>query len=412
MTKTKLILGALAIASVGTNACAKPRAFGEDVEFLRKHTDVVVLKNGERQVAVVPQYQGRVMTSTTAAEGGPSFGWLNYKVIERGLLSEEEAKGSLEAHIYVFGGEERFWLGPEGGQFGIFFKPGDPFEFSVWKTPAALDTEPYCVVSQAKDSIAFSHDFQLMNHSGTRFSVGVERTVRLLGDNTLSDVFGGHVPGGVRYVAYESDNLIRNKGEEPWTEKSGMLSIWLLGMYKPSPGTTVVIPFKEGKEVELGPVVNDSYFGKVPPDYIKVSDSAVFFKGDGTRRGKIGIGPARSKGIAGSYNSDDRVLTLVTYNMPKKNGGYVNSMWEFQDEPFGGDAINAYNDGSPGPGLDPLGPFYELETSSPAAALKPGESIRHIQRTIHIEGPEQELDVIARNTLGVALSVIEGAFRK
>lgn len=42
-----------------------------------------------------------------------------------------------------------------------------------------------------------------------------------------------------------------------------------------------------------------------------------------------------------------------------------------------------------GSGLDPLGPFYELETSSPAAALNPGESLRHIQRTIHIKGPEK-----------------------
>jgi hypothetical protein len=24
-------------------------------------------------------------------------------------------------HINVFGGEDRFWLGPEGGQFSIFF---------------------------------------------------------------------------------------------------------------------------------------------------------------------------------------------------------------------------------------------------------------------------------------------------
>lgn len=74
MTKTKLILGALIIVSVGTSACAKPRAFWEDVEFLRKRTDVVMLKNDEQHVAVVPQYQGHVMTSTTAVESGPSYG--------------------------------------------------------------------------------------------------------------------------------------------------------------------------------------------------------------------------------------------------------------------------------------------------------------------------------------------------
>jgi uncharacterized RmlC-like cupin family protein len=404
------VISGLLVAGAQTWAASEPLTFSEDVAFLAKHTDVVVLEKGEQQVAVVPQYQGRVMTSTTSEKSGLSFGWLNYDVIEKGLLPATDTKGTLEELIYVFGGEERFWLGPEGGQFAIFFKPGDPFEFAAWKTPPSLDTLPYRVVNQTQDSIVFAHDCQFLNHSGTEFSVGIERTVRLLGDDAVEDVFGKSVPEQVQYVAYESDNVLKNTGDQPWTEKGGMLSIWLLGMYKPSPRTVVAIPFKKGTEIELGPAVNDTYFGKVPPEYMAMSDSTVFFKGDGTRRGKIGISPARSKGIAGSYNADEKVLTLVTYNVPKNPGGYVNSMWEIQKDPFGGDVINSYNDGSPGPGLDPLGPFYELETSSPAAALNPGESIRHTQRTIHITGSEKELDAIAQRTLGVQLNEIKNVF--
>ena len=71
--------------------------------------------------------------------------------------------------------------------------------------------------------------------------------------------------------------------------------------------------------------------------------------------------------------------------------------------------LNAYNDGSPAPGKAPLGPFYELETSSPAAALKPGDTMRHIQRTIHLNGPEDELDTIATCRLGVGLQTIRRA---
>ena len=87
-------------------------------------------------------------------------------------------------------------------------------------------------------------------------------------------------------------------------------------------------------------------------------------------------------------------------------------MWEIQKDPFGGDAINSYNDGSPEPGKPPLGPFYELETSSPAAALAPGESIRHVSRTIHLSGDETELDRLARTMLGVGLADIKAAFAK
>ena len=40
--------------------------FGDDLKFLKKHTDVIVLtdETGNGQVTVIPQMQGRVMTST------------------------------------------------------------------------------------------------------------------------------------------------------------------------------------------------------------------------------------------------------------------------------------------------------------------------------------------------------------
>jgi hypothetical protein len=85
-------------------------------------------------------------------------------------------------------------------------------------------------------------------------------------------------------------------------------------------------------------------------------------------------------------------------------------MWEVQKDPYSGDVINSYNDGSPAPGQPPLGPFYEVETSSPAAALKPGETLRHVQRTIHLSGPAAELDKITKLKLGVGLDAIAGVW--
>jgi hypothetical protein len=386
--------------------------FGYDVMFLKKHTDTVVLGRGDAKVLVAPAYQGRVMTSTGGGMQGPSYGWLNYRAIEAGLLAPEARKGRLEDHIYVFGGEERFWLGPEGGQFSIFFAPGAKFDFDAWHTPAPIDSEPFEVASTSDDTVTFTRQFELVNYSGTRLAIGVERTVRVLTAKDAAEACGVTPDSGVRVVAYETDNRLVNRGSQPWTKDTGLLSIWLLGMYRPSPGTTVVIPFKAGTEAELGPKVNDAYFGKVPADYLVVTDRVLFFKGDGTRRGKIGISPSRSLGLAASYAADTRTLTLVTYNVPAQHAGYVNSMWELQKDPFSGDAINAYNDGSPAPGQPPLGPFYELETSSPGAALRPGESIQHVGRTIHISGDAVRLDAIARAKLGVGLAEIEAAFAK
>ncbi len=55
-------------------------------------------------------------------------------------------------------------------------------------------------------------------------------------------------------------------------------------------------------------------------------------------------------------------------------------------------------------------PFYELETSSPASALKPGETMRHVQRTFHIQGPEEALDLLAGKLLKTRLETIKDAF--
>src|SRR5689334_13368722 len=87
--------------------------FGGDSNFLKKHTDLVVLSDaaGRAKVAVAPAWQGRVMTSTAGGDAGLSFGWINRELI---------ASGKLQEHINVFGGEDRMWLGPEGGQFSVF----------------------------------------------------------------------------------------------------------------------------------------------------------------------------------------------------------------------------------------------------------------------------------------------------
>lgn len=404
----------LAMATAATmGLSAQPSGsttFEEDLLFLKKHTPVVVLEKDNAAVVVAPAYQGRVMTSTMDRNKGAGFGWINRPVIESGVLPKPERKGRLEEHIHIFGGEERFWLGPEGGQFALYFKPGTEFEFADWVTPAAIDTDAFEVVDQTGEKVIFKHHCELVNYSGTRLSMGIKRTVSLLDREAVEAILGSVLPGQVSFVGYQTDNRLTNTGDDPWVEETGLPSIWMLGMYNPSPGTTVVLPFKEGDEDQLGPKVNDAYFGKVPPEYLKVEEDVLFFRGDGTLRAKIGISPRRSLGIAGSYDEDGKVLNLVTYNMQDAPSGFVNSMWELQEEPYSGDVINAYNDGSPAPGEPPLGPFYELETSSPAAALKPGETMKHVQQTLHISGPVEALDPIARRLLGVSLEEIKDAF--
>ena len=386
------------------------KTFTEDVAFLRQHVETIVLASGRSRIAVVPAYQGRVMTSSAGGAAETSFGWLNYETIGEGVLSGDEALGKLQAQIHVFGGEERFWLGPEGGQFGIYFAPGVEFDFANWKTPAPIDTEPFTVEARTDSQVVFGQRIAVQNHSGHQFDVGVHRMVKILNRDQISQLLDVSLGQDFDVVAYETDNRLTNLGEAAWTRETGALSIWLLGMYKHSAETTVVIPVNDSDHSRLGPIVNDEYFGKVPSDRLKQQGGALFFKADGQYRSKIGVGQFRSLGAAGSYAAESGTLNLVFYDRPQVTYGYVNSMWEIQTEPFSGDAINAYNDGAPEPGADPLGPFYELETSSPAAFLAPGESMSHVQRTIHLRGPREILDQISRQKLGVRLDAIDTAF--
>jgi hypothetical protein len=375
--------------------------FEEDVEFLRKHTEIIVLSDssGQAKVAVAPGYQGRVMTSTSGgASGGASFGWINRELI---------ASGKKQPHINVFGGEDRFWLGPEGGQFSIYFKQGDPFDLAHWQVPEAIDWSAWSPTRQKADEVSFSKPLELTNYSGTQFKVRFDRTVRIV-DMSAAEKARRRVAASLRMVAYDSVNTITNTGDKAWTKETGLLSIWILGMFNPSPETTIVVPFAPAPGSE--PVVNDTYFGKVPADRLKVADGVIYFRGDGQYRSKIGLSPRRATNTLGSYNARDKVLTIVQFSRPKDATDYVNSMWEIQKQPFAGDAVNSYNDGPPAPGSKPLGPFYELETSSPAAALTPGESLTHTHRTIHVTGDEKELDTLAKSTLGVSLEQIKAAF--
>lgn len=386
-----------------TDKATQAGTFATDVAFLRQRTHIAILSDtrGVAQVAVAPAWQGRVMTSTARSGEGRSFGWINRDLI---------ASGEMLPHFNPLGGEDRVWLGPEGGQFSIYFASGASFDLDHWFVPKALDTLPFHVVKQSQQAISFRSTFEVTNYSGTRFEVLLRREVRVLEPAAVWAALSLPAIQGISIVGYESNNVLTNVGHAAWTKETGLLSVWILGMFNPSSESTIAVPIKMGPESALGAVVTSDYFGSVPPDRLKAQNGVVFLRADGQFRSKIGVNPKRSLGKLGSYDSSHRVLTIVQFNQPPDVTDYVNSLWRMQDNPFSGDALNSYNDGPPAPGKPPMGPFFELESSSPAAALAPGASLPHLHRTIHLMGPEDQLDRVSRALLGVSLAEIQSAF--
>ncbi|MEI3797239.1 MULTISPECIES: DUF6786 family protein [unclassified Chitinophaga] len=391
--KSILLSGCIAAALFGCNGAGptkepnnmKPSNFGEDVTFLQQHLkNVVVLKNGSDsgRLVVTGDYQARVMTSTTGGDKGKSFGWINYNLVS----SQQYAP-----HINAFGGEERFWLGPEGGQYALFFLPGKPFDFANWQTPGLIDTAHYAVTAQSENSITYQQEGTIQNYKGSAFHLQINRTIRLLNNADIVSSIGLTLPAGISSVAYETDNTITNKGDSSWQEENGLLSIWLLGMFKPSDQTAIVAPFRPGPDAKQH--ITDDYFGKIPAQNLQLKDSLLLFRADGKSRGKLGLSPLVAKKGAGSIDLENNTLTVLLYDVVPQ-GQYVNSKWEFQKEPFKGDAVNCYNDGPLADGTQ-MGPFYEVESSSDARALKAGESLRYRQTTLHFEGDRKALQALA-----------------
>jgi hypothetical protein len=393
-------------AALVAAACASPKepstpdpmeppaqgTFGYDAQYLAKYRRIHVLQSGRARVIVVPDFQGRVMTSTSEGEYGPGYGWINYSLIHSGVS---------QPHINPYGGEDRFWIGPEGGQYAVFFKKGDPFDFEHWQTPALIDTEPFEVQSADSSQITFVKKGSLQNYQGYTFALDIWRQIRILTPSETSATLGVSLDS-TRSVAFESDNRITNAGADPWDAESGLLSIWILGMFNPSDQTTIVVPADESK------TLTDDYFGKVPADRLADRGNTIFFKGDGKMRGKIGVAPKGARNVAGSYDAQLKVLTIVKFDLDP-NGKYLSSKWEQHKDPYAGDVFNSYNDG-PLEGGSQLGPFYELESSSPAVALRPGETLRHRHLTVHLTGGAAQLDRVAKAVLGVSLQEIENAF--
>lgn len=376
----------------------EPGSFGYDVNFLKqKDSTLIILKSDDdqSQVIVSPKYQAKVFTSSADGWNGKSFGWVNYKAFD----------GPLDEHMNAYGGEDRLWLGPEGGVFSLYFKPADKMEFTNWKTPAPIDTEAWSLTSSDAASVSMSKEMKLVNYAGTTLHIKADRSVTLLTTADVSTHLGVTIDSSVKSVAFRTINSLTNVGDNAWDEKTGAPCMWNLDMFTPSEACTIVIPYNTHVN---GKVATTDYFGEIAKDRIHYENGILFFKADGKSRGKLGIPPPRVKDVAGSYDATNHILTIVKYDIHPA-GKYLNQEWRTDRAPFSGDVMNAYNDGPLEDGKQ-MGPFYEIESVSPAAFLKPGETLTHNHSVYHFTGDKSALNRIAQKILGVSIEDIEKAF--
>jgi hypothetical protein len=395
-------------STLGVAADPAPSAmtYAQDKQFLGQHTKVIELSDGAAgRIAICPEYQGRVMTSSCESDAGRSFGWINRPYI---------TAGKNDLHFNNYGGEDRLWLAPEGGQFSLWFAPGAKQNLDNWYTPPGINEGAFDVVASKDNSTChLQRELKLTNASSTVFQLGVDRQIRLLGPTEFGRAFGPApqrliADGNLKMVGFETANRITNRG--PALKKaSGLVSIWSMGQFPPGDQTVIIVPYRPSTDSSFGSIVKADYFGQVPPERLKQVSGAVLFLADGRYRSKIGTSQKRVMPIAASMDFQANVLTLISFDLPahSENQLYLNNAWDLpQKDPFTGDVFNSYNDGPPAPGKPPLGPFYELESLSPALELATGQSLLHHQRTFHIQASFDDLALVLRATMGVNLTEV------
>ncbi|ASU34996.1 DUF6786 family protein [Mucilaginibacter xinganensis] len=373
--------------------------FGYDLDFLKKKDSVILLNStdGSAQIIVSPRYQAKVFTSTADGVNGKSFGWINYKTFDQEKPDE---------HMNAYGGEDRLWLGPEGGKFSLFFKPGTKMEFANWHTPAAVDNQSWKLISNTDKKAVLSKSAKLLNYAGTVLNLYISRDIEIMESADVKKLLGIDFDDKVKAVAFHTTTTLTNTGDKAWDKQTGAPCIWNLDMFTPSPKTVIVVPYEDGA---TGKVATTDYFGEISKDRIKFNNGILLFKADGKSRGKLGMPPNRAKTLAGSYDAENNVLTIALFDISPK-ATYLNQEWRTDRDAFTGDAVNAYNDG-PLADKTQMGPFYEIESVSPAAFLKPNEKLAHNHSVFHFTGDKAELNTIALKTLGISLGDIQAAFK-
>lgn len=378
--------------------------FSSVVEFLADmgHRPYVLESNDARKrVLCAPSLVGRVMTSTLDGPDGNSLGRIGVDAIR---------KGPVDPVFNDFGGEERFWFGPEGSQFGLNFTSMDQ-TLANYRVQAGMSSIPYEIVQTVADLglLTMQSNMGLANCFGTHFTVNVSRTIRILESCPYTLGCSDHLD----CVGFQSETRVTNISDKPINSETGPLSAWTIGQQQSGPRCVVVVPLQCGLPSDLGEPIRQDYLadlcpaGSVPSSKWSVRKGHVLLKTEGDYPMKIGIGKKRAKNRFGSIDLDRNHLIINDFDLfPEMD--YVAPYWRSlsSEELLDGEAISVYVDG-PAEAGRPKGDFYELETLSPALTLLPNESFTHRNRVFHVRGDLRVLGEICARSFGAVLTDME-----
>jgi len=328
-------------------------SYHDALNYLVQKTSVMELYDqlGGR-VAVCPEWNGRVMTSTCGGLDGDSFGFINVRAIDTDRYND-------------FGGEDQWTLSPLIHSYGID---------SINAHHAVLQ-----------------HPLRMADANGVSVECHLTREIFLLNRFQASEMFDDAVAealkmSDVSVVGFYTENTVR-------TQERASIASRQRGMFNASPHAAVIVP---APPISFAPEpfsVDIDYLGGAPHGRIRYLSNALLFRADGQRQCQVTMPFATAPPVFGAIERRSGTLTLWTYDLPDHD----------QDK---NDVIRIYNPGRiQGEELD-WATYYEMNCFSAARELVPEYPLTSSQCTLHINADNAVLDALIRQIFGVTLGKV------
>jgi hypothetical protein len=325
------------------------------VSYILSKTPVVELYNlwGGR-VAVCPQWNGRVMTSTCDGLDGTSFGFINVRKINANIE---------DSPFSYYGGEDQFTFSPTTGG--------------------------YAVTSTNNSEVSLRRTFQTADAAGKLGQFELQRTVSLLDRDGIALVFGEAVDTAlnrtdVSAVGFYTANVVQS-------ETKALVSGRLRGMFNATPHTVAVIPYLPNDPYDEESSLATNFFGGAPNGRIRHLLQTLLIRADGAGRCQISTLRSWTASVWGMIEFQTGSLTLWSYELPM-----------FSDE----DSVRFYNHGATHPGEQSFPRFYEADILASPQELYPDESLKYSQYTLHLSADNTTLAHLVKNLFGAGYEQI------
>ena len=333
-------------------------SYHDALNYLVQKTSVIELYDqlGGR-VAVCPDWNGRVMTSTNGGLEGDSFGCINVQAIETDCYED-------------FGGED------------------------IWRLSPLIYT--FTLESIKDNKTVLQRTLRKADANGTSVEFHLTRSISLLSRYQAGAMFGGVVEDALKHsdvsvVGFHTENTVQ-------TQERAYVASRQRGMFNASPHTAVIV---SEPPVSFAPEpfsVDIDYLGSAPHGRIRHLPKALLIRADGHGQCQVTMPFAATPPTFGAIERRSGTLTLWTFDLP--NGCSETN-----------DIIRIYNPGHLHGDKFDWAAYYEMNCFSSVRELESDIPLTYAQCTLHINADNAVLGEIIREVFSTSLEEISHKMR-